>query len=58
MGEAASKIASLISVRETLLRLSTRQIAETAPGAVLDGRDIGTVVCPDADVKLIRHGQL
>lgn len=51
VGEAASKIASLIPVRETLL-LYQRERAETAPGAVLDGRDIGTVVCPDADVKL------
>ncbi len=51
VGEAASKIASLIPVRETLLRYQ-RDKAETAPGAVLDGRDIGTVVCPDADVKL------
>lgn len=51
VGEAASKIASLIPVRETLLRYQ-RDRAETAPGAVLDGRDIGTVVCPEADVKL------
>ncbi|MEP3476847.1 MAG: (d)CMP kinase [Hyphomicrobiales bacterium] len=51
VGEAASKIASLIPVRESLLRYQ-RDKAETAPGAVLDGRDIGTVVCPDADVKL------
>ena len=51
VGEAASKIASLQSVRDTLLNFQ-RQIAETAPGAVLDGRDIGTVVCPEADVKL------
>ncbi len=51
VGEAASKIASLQAVRDTLLKFQ-RQIAETAPGAVLDGRDIGTVVCPEADVKL------
>lgn len=51
VGEAASKIASLIPVRETLLAYQ-REKAETAPGAVLDGRDIGTVVCPNADVKL------
>jgi len=51
VGEAASKISSLIPVRETLLNYQ-RERAETAPGAVLDGRDIGTVVCPDADVKL------
>jgi cytidylate kinase len=51
VGEAASKIASLQAVRDTLLNFQ-RQIAETTPGAVLDGRDIGTVVCPEADVKL------
>ena len=51
VGEAASKIASLIPVRETLLAYQ-REKAQTAPGAVLDGRDIGTVVCPNADVKL------
>ena len=51
VGEAASQIASLQAVRDTLLNFQ-RQIAETAPGAVLDGRDIGTVVCPNADVKL------
>lgn len=51
VGEAASKIASLIPVRETLLAYQ-REKADTAPGAVLDGRDIGTVVCPNADVKL------
>jgi len=32
-----------------------REFARTPPGAVLDGRDIGTVVCPDADVKLYVH---
>lgn len=51
VGEAASKIASLITVRDTLLNYQ-RHFADTVPGAVLDGRDIGTVVCPEADVKL------
>ena len=51
VGEAASKIASLNSVRQALLSFQ-REFAQTPPGAVLDGRDIGTVVCPDADVKL------
>ena len=50
-GEAASKVAAIPAVREALLVLQ-RRVAATPPGAVLDGRDIGTVVCPDADVKL------
>lgn len=51
VGEAASQIAGLQKVRDALLSFQ-RKIAYTAPGAVLDGRDIGTVVCPDAQVKL------
>ena len=42
---------SIPSVRRILVE-KQRAFARTAPGAVLDGRDIGTVVCPDADVKL------
>ena len=38
-------------MRKELVNLQ-RRFAETPPGAVLDGRDIGTVVCPDATVKL------
>jgi cytidylate kinase len=34
------------------LREFQKQFAATPPGAVLDGRDIGTVICPDADVKI------
>ena len=51
IGEAASKVAVIPSVRR-ILSDKQRDFAKTAPGAVLDGRDIGTVVCPDADVKL------
>lgn len=51
VGEAASRIAGLTEVRNALLTFQ-RKIAYSAPGAVLDGRDIGTVVCPDAQVKL------
>ena len=50
-GEAASKVAAIPAVRAALLQLQ-RDVAATPPGAVLDGRDIGTVVCPDADAKL------
>ena len=39
-------------VRAALLRVPARLCPPARPGAVLDGRDIGTVVCPDADVKI------
>ena len=51
VGEAASKVAVIASVRRILVE-KQRDFARTPPGAVLDGRDIGTVVCPDADIKL------
>lgn len=51
LGDAASLVAKHPQVREALLELQ-RNFAQGAPGAVLDGRDIGTVVCPDADVKI------
>ncbi|HEX2430172.1 MAG TPA: (d)CMP kinase [Aestuariivirgaceae bacterium] len=50
-GEAASRVAAIPEVRAALLEYQ-RNFARREPGAVLDGRDIGTVVCPDADVKL------
>jgi cytidylate kinase len=51
IGEAASRIAVMPGVRRALVE-AQRKFAAKGPGAVLDGRDIGTVVCPDADVKL------
>jgi cytidylate kinase len=51
LGEAASRIAVLPEVRTALVKLQ-RAFALEPPGAVLDGRDIGTVVLPDAAVKL------
>ncbi len=51
LGEAASKIAIIPAVREILVA-KQRNFAKILPGSVLDGRDIGTVVCSDADVKL------
>ncbi len=51
LGEAASIVAGIAPVRAALLQLQ-RDFARRPPGAVLDGRDIGTVVCPDADVKI------
>lgn len=50
-GEAASVVAAVPAVRAALLRFQ-RDFAARPGGAVLDGRDIGTVVCPDAEVKL------
>lgn len=54
-GEAASRVAAIPAVRTALLQLQRDFAAHPphgAPGAVLDGRDVGTVVCPDAQVKL------
>ncbi len=50
-GLAASKVASMSGVRAALLA-TQRGFAADPAGAVLDGRDIGTVICPDAEVKL------
>lgn len=46
----ASQVAVIPEVRQALLDFQ-RQFAKRQPGAVLDGRDIGTVVCPEADLK-------
>lgn len=51
VGEAASVVSAIPKVREVLINFQ-RQFAADPPGAVLDGRDIGTVICPDADVKI------
>ena len=51
VAQAASKIAVIGEVRAALLDFQ-RSFARRAGGAVLDGRDIGTVICPDADAKL------
>jgi len=50
-GDAASVAAKVPQVRAALLDFQ-RAFARREPGAVLDGRDIGTVICPDADVKI------
>lgn len=50
-GVGASIVSAHPGVRAALLEFQ-RQFAATGPGAVLDGRDIGTVVCPDATAKL------
>ena len=55
IGQAASIVAANLEVRKSLLGFQ-RNFAKSPPnnhlGAVLDGRDIGTVVCPDAEIKL------
>jgi cytidylate kinase len=50
-GQAASKVAALPPVRAALLAFQKR-FARRPGGAVLDGRDIGTVICPEAEAKL------
>jgi CMP/dCMP kinase len=51
VGQAASKIAALPKVRAALVDFQ-HKFARSEGGAVLDGRDIGTVICPEAEVKL------
>ena len=50
-GQAASKVAVIPEVRTALVEFQ-RKFARSDGGAVLDGRDIGTVICPEAEVKL------
>lgn len=51
IGSAASIVSTVAEVRAALLEFQ-RSFAATPPGAVLDGRDIGTVIAPQADVKI------
>lgn len=51
VAQAASKVAAIPEVRAALVDFQ-RAFARRAGGAVLDGRDIGTVICPEAQVKL------
>lgn len=51
VGEAASVVSAIPRVREVLVSFQ-RRFAQDPPGAVLDGRDIGTVICPHAEVKI------
>lgn len=51
VADAASQAAVIGEVRAALVAFQ-REVARTEGGAVLDGRDIGTVICPDAEVKL------
>jgi len=51
VGDAASIVSAFPEVRAVLVAVQ-REFAAKPPGAVLDGRDIGTVICPGADVKI------
>ncbi len=51
VGQAAAKVAKIGAVREALHRFQ-RVFAAKPGGAIIEGRDIGTVVCPEADVKI------
>lgn len=51
VAQAASKVAVILEVRSALIDFQ-KAFARRAGGAVLDGRDIGTVICPDAEAKL------
>jgi cytidylate kinase len=51
VGDAASVVSAFPEVRAVLVGIQ-RTFAANPAGAVLDGRDIGTVICPDADVKI------
>ena len=57
IAQAASEIASIPEVRAALLEFQ-RNFSQKLPGAVLDGRDIGTVVCPDARIKIFLTASL
>lgn len=51
-GKDASIVAALAPVRAAILQFQRDFATQSAPGCILDGRDIGTVVCPDAPHKL------
>ncbi|CAN0581325.1 unnamed protein product, partial [Laminaria digitata] len=60
-GKAAGIVAAIPAVRAALVDVQRRFAAnppDGAPGAVLDGRDIGTVICPDADYKFFIEADL
>ena len=57
IAKAASEIALIPEVRAALLGFQ-RNFSQKMPGAVLDGRDIGTIVCPDAKIKIFLTASL
>ena len=52
VGSAASKIAQIAEVRQVLVDFQRDFARKSEAGAVLDGRDIGTIICPEAQIKL------
>lgn len=52
VGSTASKIAQIQAIRDILVEFQRNFAQNAEKGAVLDGRDIGTVICPNADIKL------
>lgn len=52
VGTTASQIAQIQAVRDILVNFQRNFAKNAERGAVLDGRDVGTVICPDADIKL------
>jgi len=57
IAKAASEVAMIPEVRAALLKFQ-RNFSRKMPGAVLDGRDIGTIVCPDAKIKIFLTASL
>jgi cytidylate kinase len=57
IAQAASEVALIPEVRAALLEFQ-RNFSNKMPGAVLDGRDIGTIVCPDAKIKIFLTASL
>ena len=57
IAKAASEIAAIQEVRASLLKFQ-RNFSRKMPGAVLDGRDIGTIVCPSAKIKIFLTASL
>jgi len=57
IAKAASEIAVIPEVRAALLKFQ-RNFSKKMPGTVLDGRDIGTIVCPDAQIKIFLTASL
>ena len=57
IAKAASEIAAIPEVRAALLKFQ-RNFSKKMPGTVLDGRDIGTIVCPDAQIKIFLTASL
>ena len=57
IAQAASEIALIPEVRAALLEFQ-RKFSQKMPGSILDGRDIGTIVCPDAKIKIFLTASL